>query len=275
MPELPEVETVVREIRPELLGKKFWKFQAFNASTFLPSGQALEVFLPGRTITDVKRKGKYIVFELSDDYVMVIHLRMTGMLLFKPSIRMKKFVRGEFVFSNAKKLFFADMRKFGKVWLYHKSEYLQKTGMYKLGVDPILEKFDLDLLEKLYLHQKGILKNRLLDQSIIAGIGNIYADEIAFRIGLHPASRVEKLTKSDVARLHQAILDCLHEGIAHNGTTVADFVGTRGDAGKHQEYLQIYGRTGDPCYKCGTIIRKTRVAGRGTYFCVKCQKLKR
>lgn len=274
MPELPEVETVVREIRPEIMGKKFWKFQAFNKSTFLPSVEVFESVLPGKVVKEVKRKGKYIVIELSGDYVMVVHLRMTGMLLFKPSERLKKFVRGEFTFSDAKKLLFSDIRKFGKIWLYHQSEYLKKTGMSRLGVDPIVEKFDLEVLEKLYLKQKGIFKNKLLDQSIIAGIGNIYADEIAFRIGIHPSSRLEKLNKSDVENLHQAILDCLNEGIANNGTTISDFVGTRGDAGKNQNYLRIYGRTGDPCYVCETLIQKTRVAGRGTYFCVKCQKLK-
>lgn len=275
MPELPEVETVVREISPVVLGKKFWKIEVFNESTFLPSVQAFEQFLPGRVIENVRRKGKYIVFELSGEYVMVVHLRMTGMLLFKPSERLKKFVRGAFVFSDATKLLYSDIRKFGKIWLYHKSEYLEGTGMKRLGVDPILEKFDLALLEKLYLKQSGILKNRLLDQSIITGIGNIYADEICFRIGLHPSTRVERLTLPDVKRLHEAILYCLNQGIENNGTTISDFVGTRGDAGKNQDYLRIYGRTGDPCYACGTAIKKTRVAGRGTYFCVKCQKLKK
>ena len=275
MPELPEVETVVREIRPVIVGKKIWKFEAFNKSTFLPSVETFQTYLPGKTIKGVTRKGKYIVIELSEDFVMVVHLRMTGMLLFKPSERLKKFVRGEFVFSDAKKMFFSDIRKFGKVWLYKKADYLQKTGMSKLGVDPIVEKFDLDLLEQLYLKQKGILKNRLLDQSVITGIGNIYADEICFRIGLHPSTRVEKLTKADLSKMYEAILHCLNEGIAHNGTTISDFVGTKGDSGKHQKYLHIYGRTGDPCYVCNTVIKKTRVAGRGTYFCVKCQKLKK
>jgi formamidopyrimidine-DNA glycosylase len=275
MPELPEVETVVREIKPYVQGKKFWKFEALNTSTFLPSVQAFEQFIPGKVVQDVRRKGKYIILDLSEDLVMIVHLRMTGMLLFKPSKRLEKFVRGIFTFSDATRLYFPDIRKFGKVWLYHKSEYLQATGMSKLGVDPIVEKFDLILLEELYLKQKGILKNRLLDQSVITGIGNIYADEICFRIGLHPSSRVEKLTRADIERLHEAILHCLKEGIAHNGTTISDFVGTKGDAGKHQDYLQIYGRTGDPCYVCGTSIKKTRVAGRGTYYCVKCQKLKK
>lgn len=274
MPELPEVETVVREIAAEIVGRRFWKFQAFNKSTFLPSVEVFEVVLPGKVVKSVRRKGKYIVIELSGDYVMVVHLRMTGMLLFHPSERLKKFIRGEFTFSNGKKLLFSDIRKFGKIWLYHRSEYLEKTGMARLGVDPIVEKFDLELLENIYLKQKGIFKNKLLDQSFIAGIGNIYADEIAFRIGVHPSSRLEKFTKADLAKLHQAIWDCLNEGIANNGTTISDFVGTRGDAGKHQDYLRVYGRTDDPCYRCGTLIQKTRVAGRGTYFCVKCQKLK-
>lgn len=275
MPELPEVETVVQQIRPAIVGKKIWKFEAFNASTFLPSVETFQTYLPGKTIIAVSRKGKYIVIELSEEFIMVVHLRMTGMLLFKPSERLKKFVRGEFVFSDAKKLLYSDIRKFGKIWLYHKSEYLKKTGMAKLGVDPIVEKFDLDLLESLYLDQKGILKNRLLDQTVITGIGNIYADEICFRIGLHPSSRVEKLTKKDVANLHEAVLHCLNEGIVHNGTTISDFVGTKGDSGKHQKYLQIYGHTGDACYVCGTTVKKIRVAGRGTYLCMKCQKLKK
>lgn len=275
MPELPEVETVVRQIRPEIVGKKFWKFVSFNESTFLPSVRAFEEILPGKVVRDVRRKGKYIVIDLSGDFVMVVHLRMTGMLLLKPSERSMKFVRGEFVFSDARKLLFSDIRKFGKIWLYHKSEYLVATGMNRLGVDPIAEKFDLALLEKLYLGQKGIFKNRLLDQSVIAGIGNIYADEIAFRISLHPSTRVEKLRKADVARLHKAILECLEEGIGNNGTTIADFVGIRGDAGKNQDYLRIYGRAGAACRRCGEIVRKTRVAGRGTYFCGKCQELRK
>lgn len=275
MPELPEVETVVREVRPEILGKKFWKFKAFNQSTFLPSVEVFEAVLPGKVVKTVWRKGKYIVIELSGDYVMVVHLRMTGMLLFKPSERLKKFVRGEFVFSDATKLLFSDIRKFGKIWLYRKDDYLKETGMERLGVDPVAERFELALLEKLYLKQKGILKNRLLDQSVIAGIGNIYADEIAFRIGLHPASRLEKLTKKDVGKMYLAIVECLEEGIANNGTTISDFVGTRGDAGKNQNNLRIYGRAGDGCRVCGEVVRKTRVAGRGTYFCVKCQVLKK
>lgn len=274
MPELPEVETVVRQIKPKIIGKKLWKFDGINPGTFLPDINDFNHILPGKTVIDVSRKGKYIVIKLSDDWVIVVHLRMTGMLLFKPSKRLEKFVRGVFTFSDATRMYFSDIRKFGKIWLYKSSDYLSKTGMKKLGVDPIVEKFDQKVVEKLYLKQKGILKNRLLDQTVIAGIGNIYADEICFKIGLHPSTKVESLTSSDVKRLYSAIVYCLEQGILHNGTTISDFVGTKGDAGKHQKYLQIYGRTGDLCYVCATKIKKTRVAGRGTYYCFKCQKLK-
>jgi formamidopyrimidine-DNA glycosylase len=274
MPELPEVETVVRQIKPKIIGKKLWKFDGINPGTFLPDINDFNHILPGKTVIDVSRKGKYIVIKLSDDWVIVVHLRMTGMLLFKPSKRLEKFVRGIFTFSDATRMYFSDIRKFGKIWLYKSGDYLSKTGMKKLGVDPIAEKFDQKIVEKLYLKQKGILKNRLLDQTVIAGIGNIYADEICFKIGLHPSTRVESLRSSDAKKLYNAIVYCLEQGILHNGTTISDFVGTKGDAGKHQKYLQIYGRTGDLCYVCATKIKKTRVAGRGTYYCFKCQKLK-
>jgi len=275
MPELPEVETVVRELKKQIVGRKFWKFEALNKSTFLPNTKVFEKDLPGKQILDIKRKGKYLIFVLSGDLHMVVHLRMTGMLTVEKIVKTKKYIRGIFTFSSGARLFFTDLRKFGKIYLYPQKEYLKKTGMANLGVDPIAEEFDLKILEKLYLNQKGILKNRLLDQSVIAGVGNIYADEICFRIGLHPSSRVERLKMSDVAKMHEAILHCLGEGIKHNGTTFSDFRGTRGDAGKHQKYLQVYGRTGDKCYVCETPIQKIRAAGRGTYFCVKCQKLRK
>ncbi len=275
MPELPEVETVRRQVEKQVLGKKFWKVRIIDKAAVLPSANVLEQLLPGKIIKNVGRKGKFLIFELSGGLMMVVHLRMTGMLLFTPSERLKKFIRVEFTFSNARKMFFSDVRRFGRIWLYHKKDYQQKTGLYRLGIDPLNENLDLKLMESLYLKKKGILKNRLLDQSVVAGIGNIYADEICFRIGLHPASRTEKLNKKEVSALQEAINYCLREGVKHNGTTISDFVGTRGDAGKHQKYLQIYGRTGDPCYQCGTLIQKTRVAGRGTYYCVTCQKLKK
>lgn len=277
MPELPEVETVVREIAPVIMGARFWKAKPLGIrrkGQFYNNFVEVAALLPGKVIKGVRRRGKYIIIDLSEDLVMVVHLRMTGMLLFLPSERLKKFIRAEFVFTNGKRMLFSDIRRFGRIWVAPKQDYLKLTGLNRLGVDPIVDGIIVSDLEQAFYGKKGILKNKLLDQTLIAGIGNIYADEICFRSGLHPASRTEKLRRSDLLNLHEAILHCLNEGIAHNGTTISDFVGTRGDAGKHQKYLQIYGRAGDGCYVCGGTVLKTKVVGRGTHFCPKCQPLR-
>ncbi len=267
MPELPEVETVIRQLRPQVEGRKFWKFESKNASTFKPSATVLEEILPGKRIEKLRRHGKYIIFELSDQLVMVVHLRMTGMFSFEEDLQNKSFLRGIFTFTNGRRLMFSDIRKFGQICLYPRSEFMEKTNIDQLGFDPII-----DGIECLNF-SRGILKNTLLNQRCIAGIGNIYADEICFRSGLDPRSRVEKLDSKQMHRLKESIVYCLQEGIKHNGTTISDFRGTRGDSGKHQKYLQVYGRKDDPCYKCGSLIEKLRVAGRGTYICVNCQLL--
>jgi formamidopyrimidine-DNA glycosylase len=273
MPELPEVETVLQEVKPQVLKKKFWKVKVLDQISVQPSAVFLEENLPGKTVQNITRKGKFIIFELSGGLMMVVHLRMTGMLLFEPSQRLKKFIRVEFTFTNGRRMYFSDIRRFGRIWLFDKKKYLQATGLVKLGVDPITERFDLELIKKLFAGKKGILKNTLLNQSLIAGIGNIYADEICFRSYLHPSARLESLSERHLEALHEAVVFCLQEGIKHNGTTISDFVGARGNEGKHQKYLQIYGRAGDKCYRCDTEIQKIRVAGRGTYFCRKCQKI--
>lgn len=278
MPELPEVETVVREIRPVITGARFWKITAVGGSRkdpFHTSFAEAADLLKGKTVNNIGRRGKYIIIELSGDLVMVVHLRMTGMLLFEPSLRLKKFLRVKFVFTNGQQMFFSDIRRFGRIWVADKRDYLKVTGLDRLGLDPVQDGLAIADLESTLYRRTGILKNKLLDQRLIAGIGNIYADEICFRVGLHPASRLEKLRKQDLRNLRIAILECLQEGIEHNGTTISDFVGTRGDAGKHQKYLRIYGRVGDKCYVCGETVLKTKVAGRGTHFCPRCQTLRK
>jgi len=274
MPELPEVETIVREMRPKIVGKTFWKVDLPWPKVALPTAQFLEQMIVGRKVLDVTRKAKYIIVILDQDMRLVVHLRMTGRVMFVKSKDREKFIRAIFTFSDATQMFFSDVRKFGRIWLYHEKEFLVGTGMDKLGVDPFVDEFSLQILQKILGGGRmGILKNKLLDQTVIAGIGNIYADEICFRVGLHPSSRTENLTAENLSQIYEAILYCLSEGIKHNGASIQDFRGTRGDSGKHQKYLQVYGRTDDPCYRCGTPIIKTRVAGRGTFYCKMCQKL--
>lgn len=273
MPELPEVETIARELRETAVGKKFWSVEGRMKSTFLPSFEKVKDQLLGLRILDVRRRGKFIVFELDRHMRLVIHLRMSGRLLWKKLYRKESHVRAVFVFSDATALYFCDARRFGRIWLAHKDEIDALTGMDRLGVEPLRD-LNEDLFLDMFEGRKGILKNTLLRQDIIAGIGNIYADESCFRSGLHPKSRLESLTKKDKERLFEAIVYCLQKGIEHCGVSMTDFVGTRGELGKHQQYLKIYGRKDDPCYNCGTLIEKMVVAGRGTFVCEHCQKLK-
>ncbi len=272
MPELPEVETIVRELKSEIVGKKFWKVETFFENIILPSGQQLVQGLPGLRILDVIRKGKYIIFVLDKKMRLGVHLRMTGRLLWKKVKGREKFIHVAFTFSDATTLLFADVRKFGRIYFYPEKDFDKATGIARLGLDPFVDNFNFENFYGLFKSKKGILKNTLLRQDLITGIGNIYADEICYRIGKHPSSRLETLKMKDFKAMHQAILYCLGQGIQHCGVSVSDFVGTRGKQGEHQKYLQVYGRKGSECYKCSAVIKKTKVAGRGTFYCPSCQR---
>jgi len=274
MPELPEVETIVRELRPKVVGKKFWGVEGKLDYVFLPSAKEVALKIKGLKILEVTRRGKFIVFVLDKKMRLVIHLRMSGRLMWKKVPQKEQHIRAVFTFTDSSSLIFSDARKFGRIWLFLEENFEKQTGISRLGVEPFSSIFNAKYLHKLFDRKKGILKNNLLRQDLIAGIGNIYADEICFRINLHPRSRIENLQPQDLARMHEAILHCLQEGIDHSGASVSDFVGTRGTLGKHQKYLQVYGRKDDPCYSCGSKIQKTKVAGRGTFVCMKCQVLR-
>lgn len=266
MPELPEVETIVRELRETILNKKVWKLEELMPGTIV-CGSFCSNDLKGEKITAVLRRGKFIVLELGLNARIVVHLRMTGRLIWGDHYKNKKHMRALFTFSDGSRLFFGDMRRFGKIWICNAKEMDQLTGMIRLGVEPVGNiRGDVH-----FRGRKGILKNTLLRQDLIAGIGNIYADEICFRSGLHPSRRMETLNKNEMDLLKESIVYCLQEGIKNCGVSMSDFVGTHGNLGKHQKYLQIYGRAGDNCYICRSVIEKVRIAGRGTHFCPTCQ----
>ncbi len=269
MPELPEVQTVINELAPALKGAKFWKVEVKNENTVRPDVGFLMHELPGKRIEALTRKGKYIVISLTGNLTMVVHLRMTGILSPKPIKGKTKHIRAIFTFTNAKKLYFTDMRKFGKIYLFRTDHYEAMTGMAKLGVDPIEEGISAEVLKARLASKKGTIKGKLLDQTIVAGIGNIYADEICFCAGVRPETEVQKIKNHQ--KLSKSIVQCLEIGIANNGTTISDFVGANGQSGRNQDYLNVYGREGEACHVCGSKIVKTRVAGRGTYYCPTCQ----
>lgn len=271
MPELPEVETIVRELCQSSAGKKFEEIEVRQQSSFVSPFKNYQQKIKGLKILDVIRRGKFIIFVLSGRMRLVVHLRMTGRLMWKEVRGKEKFIRVVFTFSDGDRLIFSDVRKFGRVWLYSEKDFEKATGVARLGLDPFADNFTAENFLQLFEKRKGILKNNLLRQDLIAGIGNIYADEICYRIGVHPSSRLEKFKKLLLKKMHKAVIYCLQEGINHCGVSVSDFVGTRGTLGKHQHYLQVYGRKGDRCYNCLGTINKTVVAGRGTFFCPNCQ----
>lgn len=270
MPELPEVETIVRELRDSVIGKEISKIKGITRQVIKPSYGYVSRKIAGLKILDVVRRGKFIVFILTGKMRLVVHLRMTGRLTWETAENRKKYIRAVFYFTDGCVMSFSDVRKFGRIWLCPDSEYEKITGIGRLGREPL--ETGLNEFLKMFRGRRGILKNNLLRQDILAGIGNIYADEICFRMGLHPSSRLERITGKIFEKMYYAIKDCLKEGIGHCGVSVSDFVGIRGNSGSHQNYLKVYGRKGDKCFTCSNLIRKTVVAGRGTCFCPKCQK---
>lgn len=277
MPELPEVETIVRELKSSATGKVLRRIESRLESVckFDPS---LEVDDLSLRVLDVKRRGKFIVIVLENDLRIIVHLRMTGRLMWYVESAREKYVRAVFHFKDGDELFFSDVRKFGKVWFLRSENFELLTGISRLGKEPFdmgYEEF-MDLFYRDYngARKKGYLKNSLLRQDLVAGIGNIYVDEICFRSGLHPASRIEKIPKYKFRDLYENVGFCLKEGIENCGVSMSDFVGTKGDLGRHQQYLKVYGRAGEKCYYCDSEIVKIKTAGRGTYVCLKCQAKK-
>lgn len=268
MPELPEVETIVRELRLTAIGKVFEFVELKNLSS-MKSDKKKIAELKGRKLLGISRRGKFIVMEVSGGDKLIVHLRMTGRLLWQVEDHKKKYIRVVFGFSDGSNLYFSDVRKFGCVWYYGQADYEKATGIGKLGLEPtIMNREDFN---NLIMSSGGMLKGFLLRQDIMSGIGNIYADEICFRSLLHPTRRVESLKRLERERLFESIGVCLADGIKNCGVSMSDFTGTRGNLGKHQKYLQVYGRVGDSCYQCGEVIMKMRTAGRGTFYCPNCQ----
>jgi len=270
MPELPEVETQVRDLQ-KVVGKKILELSSDTKKAFSPSFVKVKKEIEGKKITAVRRRAKYIAFELSGNLILVIHFRMTGhFLLARSSKPLEKMVRHQFKLSGGTYLQLSDIRKFGTIELCDEKSY-EKISK-KLGPEPLSKEFTLPKLREMIKTKKGMLKALLLNQNFIAGIGNIYADEICFEARLHPASRVQKLKKADVEKLFHAIKNQLHKGIKNRGTTIGEYVDTSGRRGKNQLSLLAYRQHGKACKVCGKIMKKMKVQQRTTTFCLQCQK---
>lgn len=267
MPELPEVESIARRLAPELIGKRIEDFVCLWARQAEPDPAYVAAHCVGRDILRVWRRGKYFLLSLSDASLLAVHLRMSGRLLVleagnreEPGAHTRAFWR----FSDGSRLLFDDARKFGRIAWLRTPDPLEA----KLGPEPLAEDFTPARLGECLGKGGRGLKATLLDQSRIAGLGNIYTDEALYRARLHPLRRASSLSRAELSRLHRAIREVLELGLSHNGTSI-DWIYPEG---RMQDYLLVYGRGGQPCAKCGRDLVSAVAAGRGSTFCAHCQK---
>ncbi|HEU4906950.1 MAG TPA: bifunctional DNA-formamidopyrimidine glycosylase/DNA-(apurinic or apyrimidinic site) lyase [Solirubrobacterales bacterium] len=293
MPELPEVETVCRQLEPELEGRRIESLEVSDPRWCRPMAAAkLERALAGRTIEGLGRRGKYLLLGLDGGQTLVMHLRMTGNLVLvegedklDPSEGMRLYegersaserhLRARFVLDDGRELWFTDPRRFGEALLLGDDE-LDAHFAPRLGVEPLSGDFTAEGLGEMAANRTAPLKSFLLDQKGVAGIGNIYADEALFRARLHPLSPAGSMKPEHLLELRDAIVAALEAGIDGGGASIDDYRDGRGEKGRMQDEFLVHTREGEPCPRCEGTIERIVVSGRSTYFCPDCQaKLRR
>lgn len=275
MPELPEVETVRLGLEKFLVGDSFSGVQVLrNDSVGYPSVKEFAKGLTGRTVVGAKRRGKYLLLELDSNAWLGVHLRMSGRLIVADKKhREPQFLRVLIKLKSGRELRFEDMRVFGRMWYVPPGEDVLKVipALQELGPEP-LEGLSAGHLVNSFRGKKQAIKTALLDQTIIAGLGNIYADEVLFQTGIHPLSLAGSVTEKDAEKLVVAIAKTLKKAIKHGGTTLRDYANSEGVNGNYQHQSWVYGREDEPCRVCGTEIERIKLAGRSAHYCGNCQK---
>ncbi len=272
MPELPEVETIRRQLAPELEGRTLARVEILDPRWTRPELPAeVARLLRGARVDRVARAGKYLIWELSEDRHLLIHLRMTGALLFDPAIE-PAHVRVRFELDDGHLLVYNDPRRFGTGQLLHGTGARERYLAQRLGAEPFTPEFTTAHLRALARGRATPIKSFILDQRRIAGVGNIYADEALFRAQIHPLRPAGRLTAAQWSALHDAIEDALAAGIDAKGASIDDFRHLDGARGSFQDRFLVHTRAGAPCPVCGQPIEKLVVGGRGTYVCEHCQR---
>jgi formamidopyrimidine-DNA glycosylase len=274
MPELPEVETIRLGLARVLPGKTVERVEVrFAGAVAAPGREHFERCLPGRMFTGTGRRGKYLLCCLDDQSVLAVHLRMTGKLIYSEGgLVADRHTHVVFSLGAETYLSFHDIRKFGRLWWLPGERVKEISGLTSLGPEPLSAQFDLAYLAGRLQKRSTSIKAVLLDQGFVAGLGNIYSDEILHRSGLLPARRADSLTAEEMKALLSAVRAVLTEAIAWRGTTFSDYRDAAGHAGGFQDRLSVYRRHNQPCLTCGTVINRTATAGRGTHFCPVCQR---
>ncbi len=267
MPELPEIETIKRDLENIIIGKRIKDVEVKVARII--KEPSVENFIKGvqnKEIKEVLRRGKVLILKLSAQY-LVIHLRMTGQIIYGDKQEKSKIV---FLLSDGKYLNFLDQRVMGEIKLIN--DWRDLPFIKQMGPEPLDKGFSLEKFQEMLKGKKTKIKPLLMDQGFIAGIGNLYAVEILFRAKANPLRPANSLVLSEIKKIYSAIKEVLEEGIWHRGSSVDTYRDARGEKGKFEQRIRVYGRKGEPCFGCGDPIEKITLGGRGTYFCPKCQK---
>ncbi len=272
MPEGPEVETVRRTLEPHLTGRGIRSVRVLLPRIIRrPDPEDFRAGLAGGRVHGVLRRGKYLVLDLGERGRLVVHLMMSGQLVWaaRPEAAAEH-TRVVLGLDDGSELRMVDARTLGGLWLLGPEE-AGPRGLERLGADPIAEGVDAALWRRRFAGRRAPIKALLLDQAVVAGVGNIYADEALFAARIHPATEAGRLGADPIERLARAVEDVMREAVAHRGTTLRSYADGEGQPGGHGPHLMVYGRTGQSCRLCGESIVKIKVAGRGTHLCSRCQ----
>ncbi|MGH3440988.1 MAG: bifunctional DNA-formamidopyrimidine glycosylase/DNA-(apurinic or apyrimidinic site) lyase [Nitriliruptorales bacterium] len=262
MPELPEVESVRRQLASQLPGRRVTHVEAEPQRRFLGLDR-----LPGRRILSVGRRGKFLMCPLDEDLELILHLGMTGSLRFDER---DAYARAVLHLDDERSLVFRDPRRFGRVAVVLAGDHTAVPMLTCLGPEPLTDDFRPEGFARALARTRAPVKAALLSQRLVAGVGNIYADEALWRAGIHPASR--RVGRERAHRLHAEIRSVLTEAIEREGTTFRDYQLVNGESGRNGAFLEVYGRHGEPCARCGTELRRLVITGRGTTYCPSCQR---
>ena len=280
MPELPEVESVRKGLNEIVVGETIDKVEVrWPRIIESPEQNVFSKRLMGQTIEEVRRRGKFLLFYFTDD-VLISHLRMEGKYqLLVPGKdgrlpRRSKHMHIIFHLKSGRKLVYHDVRKFGRMSLVEKGSEFEHKSLKKLGPEPIKGAFKLEDMQEFLTRRTKAIKGVLLDQQMVVGLGNIYADEVLFHAKVHPVTPANRLTDAEEIRVHEATIQIMENAIQSGGTTIRTYQNAFGDEGSYQNHLKVYGKDGEACPNCGNAIEKIKVAGRGTHYCPVCQPLK-
>jgi len=291
MPELPEVQTTVNALKARILGLRItevwtdWDKMIKSPSSFSEFRRKIL----GRKILDIRRRAKYIIFFLEGGFLLVIHQKLSGHLLLgkweRKAGRWESLLGGAYndrvnsyihflaKLSNGEMLAFSDLRKFGKILLLNEKEFQKLPEIQKLGLEPLAKEFSLRRFREILRNQRRTIKQVLMDQNLIAGIGNIYSNEALWLAKIHPSKRAALLSEAEIKSLYKAVRDVLSKALKLKGDSVVDYRLINGRKGGFQEVQNVYRKTGEPCPRCGTPIKRIKINGRSSFFCPKCQKL--